>query len=680
MKIKHWALALVLILLSCTPKERLEKSFWKTYDNSDWDNATKAKALDSLHNHIVKQANDSLTRNSLFRLAARYERLELADKYYQSSDLAQKWATAQKDTLDIAKALWYKGDYHDAAQVYDSAFHYYSQAEKYYRLSQKDSLGWGRMLYYKAGALYSMGIYTESEVESVKAMEVFSKLSTDWYPYQTKLQMALILSGLREYEEALKYYHLALADLKAIKNNPEKVQYSLTACYNNIGGHYNKMKNYKEAKFYLEKGLAYHRIEEEPDLHAMLLNNYAYSKMQLGERHQVDSLLSLSLRLRDSIGHKQGIIASKLNIGEYNLRQKDTLQAIETIKEAYALAQENQSHLDIQRSLEFLSLNDQANKAYYTQRYIEVKDSIREVERATKKKFARIEFETEQLSLENEVLLKRNTVLAFLSLGAILLILVLSLVYYYRMKNKRLQIQQKEQQKDQEIYGLLLREKQITQEAISKERQRISMELHDGVVNKIFAVRINLERLNSKEDALREAMVQELVRATDQIRDISHDLQESLFSDKENFANLLKKLVEEQKELYPSTSFSIRIEPSLDWSQMEAERKIHIYRIIQEALHNLNKHAFASKSFVYIGRRNNGKVYFRVHDDGVGFNPEKKRRTMGIKSIRKRVEELGGELNIRSQKGNTTIEFIIPLWHKYSTGFYDDLEFPKSLK
>src|SRR5690606_27709755 len=97
-----------------------------------------------------------------------------------------------------------------------------------------------------------------------------------------------------------------------------------------------------------------------------------------------DSLLFLSLKIRDSIGHEQGIIASKLRISEYYLSRKDTAQAIHTINDAYKLSIKNKSHLDILRCLEFLAENDIQNKDYYTNRYITVKDSIREIERVTK--------------------------------------------------------------------------------------------------------------------------------------------------------------------------------------------------------------------------------------------------------------------------------------------------------
>lgn len=644
---------LMLLVLGCTQEEKIASDFWIKYDQSNWTNIKKEKVLDSLYRHFAKQSNDSLNRNDLFRVAARYERLNLNDKYYKTVDFVRKWAVEKKDTLDLAKAFWYKGDYQDALQAHDSAFHYYSRAEKLYRLSKKDSLNWGRMYLYKAGSLYDIGIYTESEVEAVKAMEIFSNLSTTWFPYQTKLQMALILSGLKEYEEALKYYYLALNHLKIIKNEPEEVAYSHIICYNNLGSHYNKMENYSQAKNYLEKGLDYKKIKKVPDLHAMLLNNYAYSKMQLGENQKVDSLLSLSLHLRDSIGHKQGIIASKLNIGEYFLLQKDTLQATENIQDAYLLAMENNSHLDIQRSLKFLAENDILNKEFYTNRYLTVKDSIREIERATRDKFARIAYETEQISLENEVLIKRNTILLFLFAGAISFIIITIIAYRFMLKNRELKYKQKEQQSTEEIYELLLKENRMKEEIRTKERDRIAMELHDGIVNRIFTTRLNLELLDSNNEKLKDKLLKELRNTEKHIRDVSHDLHNKLFFENQDFNKLLQDLVTNQKNAF-HTKFTISIDRFIPWSEVSTKQKVHIYRILQEALNNVNKYAKAPKCFVVLLKRDL-KIIFRIHDNGIGFNPKKKKKGLGFKIFEERAKELKGVLIIKSEKRMGTI-------------------------
>lgn len=649
--------------MSCTQKERVTDSFWTKYDQSKWDNFKKEKVLDSLYRHFVKQPNDSHIRYSLYRVATRYEGLGLSEKYYQTVNIAQQWATDKKDTLDIAKAFWYKGDYHDVLQVHDSAFHYYSQSEKLYRLSKKDSLKWGKMLLYKAGSLYDMGIYTESEVETVKALQVISKINAPRLLYEATLQMALILKELKEYEEAMKYHQISLKQLNTLKGETkESLHRSYIIHQNNVGSLYNKMYDYRNAKEYLEKGLAFSGLDREPLTYAMLLNNYAYSKMQLGENQQVDSLLSLSLHLRDSIGHKQGIIASKLNIGEYFLQQKDTIQATANIHDAYLLAMENHSHLDIQRSLKFLAENDILNKAFYTNRYLTVKDSIREIERATKDKFARIAYETERVNLENEVLIKRNTILLFLFAGAIGLIVFTIVAYRYRLKNRNLRHKQKELQSAQRIYELLFNERKREKEIQLKERKRISRELHDGVVNRVFTTRFNLQRLESTDQELKDSLIAELKKTENHIREVSHDLREHLFFENQDFNRLLKELVAQQVNEF-GTEFILYIDPKIAWSKIPNKNKIHVYRILQESLHNINKYAQATKSHINLIRRESN-VILRVHDNGIGFNPKRVRKGLGFRIIKERTEELQGKLRIVSEKNkNTFVEVIFP-WRK----------------
>src|SRR5690606_12241109 len=125
---------------------------------NSFDSREKEEFLDSLYHHFTSQNNDSTTRHSLFRVASRYERLGLYNKYYNIVNKVYRWSLEKKDTLDIAKSFWYKGDFYNNREMFDSAFHYYSQSEKLYRLSRKDSLNWGRMLLYKAGTLYDTGI------------------------------------------------------------------------------------------------------------------------------------------------------------------------------------------------------------------------------------------------------------------------------------------------------------------------------------------------------------------------------------------------------------------------------------------------------------------------------------------------------------------------------------------
>ncbi|HXJ99414.1 MAG TPA: hypothetical protein VNJ50_11235, partial [Gelidibacter sp.] len=217
MKIKAFLLLLPILIIGCSQKKLDDNNYFLRYDNSELDNNHKEELLDSLYYHFSAQSNDSVNRYALFKVASRYEKLDLETKYFNTVNKIHEWALEKNDTLDIAKSLWYKGDFHDSKEEYDSAFHYYSQSEKLYRFSKKDSLNWGRMLLYKAGVLYDTGIYTESEAEAVKALMVLSNVKHNWFIYRANLQMALNLKELKEYEDALKYYNAVFAQLNELK-------------------------------------------------------------------------------------------------------------------------------------------------------------------------------------------------------------------------------------------------------------------------------------------------------------------------------------------------------------------------------------------------------------------------------------------------------------------------------
>lgn len=659
MKIKAFLLVLLILIIGCNQKKLEDNNYFLRYDHSELDDKQKEELLDSLYFHFSLQSNNSVNRYALFKVASRYERLNLQTKYYNTVHKAQVWSLEKKDTSDIAKSFWYKGDFHDAKENYDSAFHYYSQAEKLYRFSKKDSLNWGRMLLYRAGVLYDTGIYTESEAETVKALTVFSKINHNWFIYRANLQMALNLKELKDYEDALNYYNIALEQLNTLKKGsyPKYRLDFYATYYNNIGNLYDEMGDYYKGKQYYSKGLDFDGLKDNPKLHAMLLNNLAYNRMQAGDRHQVDSLLFLSLRIRDSINHEQGIIASKIRISEYYLSKKDIAQAIQTITEAYKLSVKNKSHLDILRSLEFLSENDRVNKDYFTERYIAVKDSIREIERITKNKFARISYETEEISLHNKELIKRNTLLALLFMGAIIIVIITFIAYKYKLINQELKHKQKEQLSTEKIQDILLKEKLSEELARSEERNRISRELHDGVVNRVFTIRLNLSLLDSNNQELKDKLIAELNNTEKHIRDVSHDLHSNFFSENQNFNRLLEGLISEQKNEY-HTKFDIAIDKFIEWSKITDKQKVHIYRIIQEALNNINKYSKASKCFVLL-LKNEQNIIVRIHDNGKGFNLQKIRKGLGFKIFEERTHELNGLLKIKSEiEKGTTVEVV----------------------
>lgn len=651
----------LLIFCSCTQKERNSSPVLDSY--ADYERKTNKEVyLDSLRNKVLQTPNDSLSREWLMQIAARYEGLKLDEKFFNTTRQAYQRAKAQKDTLHQAQAFWYLADYYDAQQIPDSAYSYYLKAEQGYA-SQKDSIHWGQMLLYKSRVLYNIGIYAESEAATAQALQLLSGQNDKRLLLEANILMTLILKETKDYDIALKYCSkipVLLKKLEAEGYDKNRLQRSWLSYYNNIGSYYNEINQPEEAQSYFETALAHAEVDSFPKLKAMLLNNYARNRrMAHANPLLIDSLLKASLTLRERIGHSQGISASKLNIAEFALTQKDTTQALHLMKEVYAQAQKEKSGYEALESLKFLSEHDRANKDKYTVLYLHTQDSLRHAERQTRNSFARIAYETQEVERKNELLTQRNTYLWVILLVVSALSIAVWSAFQLRLRNKKLLHEQREQLALQHIQELLLKQQTLARETRNKERQRIAKDLHDAVVNRVFTTRLNLEELPTSQPEQKAKLLEQLQQTEAQIRTLAHDIHKNLFDPKQDYSDILEKLVCSQKNSF-KTSFACTIDREIDWSAFSIRQKTQLYLILQELLHNVNKHAQAPKCWLLLLKKDR-QLVIRIHDNGIGLDLSKLPKGMGFQSITHRLHVLHGELRVLPTKEFTTIELRIPL-------------------
>ncbi|RTZ01309.1 tetratricopeptide repeat protein [Flavobacterium bomense] len=620
----------------------------------------KQKTLDSLYLYLLEQDDDSINRNLCFKVASSYYSIGKYDKFLKVTRKVNDWAIKDKDTVHIAKSLYYIGDYHENKSQLDSAFSYYSQSEKIYS-KNKDTLNSGKTALYKAGILFDAGNFTSSEIETVNALRLLLKTTNTRLIYESYNLLALSLKELNNSEKSLEYFDLAQRQLDKLEkeNYPkDKIERSRIAIINNMGRVYEKIKNYKEAIGLYNKALQTKNLKQNhPQSYAMLLDNLAYSKMKANKFNGVTHLLFESLRIRDSLHFKVGVVSSKINIGEYYLYMKDTTKALPYLKEGYILSKKIKSSPNAIQSLKLLMQNDSKNKIYYSKLYIKINDSIQKLERLTRNKFARIAYETDQIEEKNEILSKRNTNIIF-GYGLILFLLgVFFVIYRLKSKNKELFFIKKQQEANEKIYQLMLHQQSETEQARTEERNRIAKELHDGIVNSIFTTRFNLIQLDPNQIDKKEQLVKELEKTENEIRRVSHDLTQNLLFEDKTLPEIITTLVESQKN-QNNTKFDLSVDKYIDWSLVSSDYKIHIYRIIQEAIQNVNKYSKAERCHIMLLKTAN-KITIRVWDNGIGFNPEKVKQGIGLKNIKDRTKSLNGEIKITSSTGNsTTIEII----------------------
>jgi signal transduction histidine kinase len=653
-------------MISCQKnKFEIEKrnnvlTFLKKLEAKTLEPNEEEKYLDTLYQKLQSQENDSVTRNLYFKIAVKYYGLNSLDKYLSVTRKIHRLSVKDNDSSHVAKSLYYLGDYYDDKTQLDSAFSYYSQSEKLYR-KIKDTLNIGKTAFYKAGILFNAGNFTESEIETVTALKLLSKVNNTRLIYESYNLLALSLKELNNCKKSLEYFGLALKQLEQQEkeNYPkEKIIKSRISCYNNMGRVYEKLENYQEAIYLYNKGLHSKNIKlNYPKLYAMLLNNLGYSKMKLGNNKGVEKLLFESLRIRDSLQILSGIVSSKIRIGEYYLYKKDTVKALAYIKEGFILSKKIKSNSDVTLSLKLLTENDSKNKTFYSNLYFKVNDSIQNVERQTRNKFARIAYETDQIEENNEILSKRNTNII---IGSGIIILFLGgffIIYRLKSKNKELLSIQEQQAANEKIYQLMLAQQSETEKARNEERNRIAMELHDGIVNSIFTTRFNLIQLDPNVVEKKQQLVTELEKAENEIRRVSHDLRQNLLFQDKNLPEIITTLVTSQKNQY-NTKFDVSVDKYIDWSLVSSTNKIHIYRIIQEAIQNINKYSKAERCYIML-LKTADKITIRIWDNGIGFNPEKVKYGIGLKNIKDRTKSLNGELKINSEIGNgTTIEIV----------------------
>lgn len=642
MNIKIYCFFILVIFLSC------EK---KLHSVNTGNHALKIKEnyLDSLQSDILLDKQDSLFQKNLLKVAYGYEEMGFIDKSKKILEKGIQIAQSNKDTIFNANIYRYLGDLYSNQKFTDSAFLYYTKAEKLYQQSKKDSINWARVISYKGSILYKTGIYTESERELTKALIILNYLDHTRLKYETNLTMALTLKDLKEFDHAIHYYEKIpdlIDQLEKENYNPEKIEKARLLYYNNMGSLYIDLKDFNQSKRYLEKALTLKYRDKFPSLNALVLNNYAVVFLETSTNYKViDSLLKEALKIRLEINSREGIMASKITIGKFLLAQKDTLPAIEEIKQAYKIAVEDKSYYTILKSLELLSESDTKNKNKYLTDYLIVKDSLHEIDRQTRNKFARIAYETDGIKEHNQFLKQRNLYLLLLAACAFIVAGAVYIVFRLRMRNRKLYYQRTEQDNIQKIQTLIEKQQTVADNSKEEERQRIAGDLHDSVINRLFSTRINLQNIPIENTFEKQKLMEQLEDCEQQVRQISHDIAQNIFQREQNFSNVLKELILEQQNTF-NTVFNCSIDKLIDWNDFTIKQKTQMYIIIQELLQNVNKHSKASNCFVFFLKQDN-KLVIKLHDNGIGMNLEKIQKGLGLKNIDRRVKKLEGTFEIK---------------------------------
>jgi signal transduction histidine kinase len=204
--------------------------------------------------------------------------------------------------------------------------------------------------------------------------------------------------------------------------------------------------------------------------------------------------------------------------------------------------------------------------------------------------------------------------------------------------------------------------------AIQQERNRLARELHDSIKQQIFSISMGAAAVEARWEAdpqgAQEALGDVRRSAREAMAEMNALLQQLSPAPLEK-VGLVQALRDQCEALGYRTGAEVTVEfgelPPDDWLPAGAQESI--FRIVQEALSNVARHARAAHVRLYMGQREaDGALTIEIQDDGQGFKEDEVESGMGLDNIRQRVQALGGKLTIESAPTEgTTLHVAVPL-------------------
>lgn len=513
------------------------------------------------------------------------------------------------------------------------------------------------------------------------------------------------------YDTAINYYFEALKIIDKKNVNDTNL---LISIYNNLGGIFLETKQYEQALFYLNKVHAIAEQEKYKHHLATLLNNIAANYCGLAKRDTAEHIANIALNLALESGQRRTAQGSYYLLGKIHVEYSLPGEALRYFKKAIDIYPGNDAKLtttfqgiatanmdlgNIDSAIHYydkaLNLTLKYGKVHdrlyayhnlaeahrlkkrfeqaflYQKSYSALKDSLLNTESQASINKLEVMYRSSQkdkeiiaqklnLSLKENQVQRQQLWIAGISIGVLIAIFVS--VWLYR-SNRQKQLHQLERmrvlQQEQEIGNL---KSMIKGE--ENERSRLARDLHDGIMVMLSAIKMKLRALPARCEALPaipdyHEIMRELDNTSRELRRTAHNLMPDMLLE----GGLVEAVFYFCSNIQQNTGLKIDFQQYGTIPRLQTEFELSLYRIIQELLQNILKHAQAGKAIVQLSYRDD-LLYITIEDNGVGFNTEEvsASKGMGLKSLRTRIRALNGLMDLQTtpKKGTTVyLEFDI---------------------
>jgi signal transduction histidine kinase len=236
------------------------------------------------------------------------------------------------------------------------------------------------------------------------------------------------------------------------------------------------------------------------------------------------------------------------------------------------------------------------------------------------------------------------------SLFLLLLVFVTFLLFRIYLKRKNKLLLEKELMKIEFEKTLLRTQLEIQEQTFTN----VSREIHDNISQVLSLVRLNLNTLETTKDQVKVNMMDELMeKAMQDLRSLSH----SLDTDDIRTNGWTKAVQKLLKNLERSGKYTVHISTDHDLPALGNDKPIILFRMIQETINNIIKHAKADTIHFDAGREKDG-LSISIRDNGRGFVPDATANGVGLRNLAARCKMIAGQMSISSTPGNGTLVTI----------------------
>lgn len=234
----------------------------------------------------------------------------------------------------------------------------------------------------------------------------------------------------------------------------------------------------------------------------------------------------------------------------------------------------------------------------------------------------------------------------------------------YALVGAMMDVTERHQLQQELLQQQVIMQQQIIEATIAgqeKEKEAIGKELHDNINQVLASVKLFLDTAISNEHMKDELLVKSrdnTIYAIDQIRKLSHSLVPPTLGD-HGLLDAINELIEELNMVALFKTYLTA--DDFEEDVLDSNKKIMLYRIVQEQMNNIIKYSKADEVFVALKMSGNN-LLLTISDNGVGFDTTKRPKGIGLKNIESRISYYSGSVQIFSHPGKgTTLEVTLPV-------------------